>query len=71
MKDLTIGEHRKLMEKVSELKQSHRDLDTAILRLQSDLHPDQLQVRRLKKHKLRLKDNIAKLESNLIPDELA
>lgn len=46
----------------------HRDLDHAIARLVSDARADELQLRRLKKRKLRLKDTIAKLESKLIPD---
>ena len=54
-----------------ELKQEHRDLDAAIARLQADIEADELAVKRLKKRKLLLKDNIAKLESALIPDEPA
>lgn len=46
----------------------HRDLDDVIERLNSDLHVDQLRLRRLKKRKLLLKDLIEKLESELIPD---
>ncbi len=53
---------------VAELKEEHRDLDTAILRLAEDPGVDQLQLRRLKKRKLKLKDWIANLESRLIPD---
>jgi len=53
---------------VAELKEEHRDLDAAILRLAEDPGVDQLQLRRLKKRKLKLKDWIANLESRLIPD---
>jgi hypothetical protein len=53
---------------VAELKEEHRDLDAAILRLAEDPGVDQLQLRRLKKRKLKLKDWIAYLESRLIPD---
>ena len=53
---------------VSELKEEHRDLDAAILRLAQDPGVDQLRLRRLKKRKLKLKDWIANLESRLIPD---
>lgn len=51
-----------------ELRQEHRDLDSAIATLAIDAHADELQVRRLKKRKLLLKDCIARLESRLIPD---
>ena len=51
-----------------EMRIEHRDLDNAIARLAGDPRADELQLRRLKKRKLRLKDTIAKLESKLIPD---
>jgi hypothetical protein len=50
------------------LRIEHRDLDDVIHRLQLDLYVDQVQLRRLKKRKLLLKDQIARLESQLIPD---
>jgi len=50
------------------LRVEHRDLDVAITELDSKPNADQLRVRRLKKQKLRLKDQIARLESELIPD---
>jgi hypothetical protein len=50
------------------LRIEHRDLDDVIHRLQLDLYIDQVQLRRLKKRKLLLKDQIARLESQLIPD---
>ena len=53
---------------LAELRVEHRDLDEAIARLSQDPSVDQLQVRRLKKRKLKLKDWIAQLESQLIPD---
>jgi hypothetical protein len=46
----------------------HHDLDDVILRLSTDLAQDQLQLRRLKKRKLFLKDQIEKLRTRLIPD---
>jgi len=49
----------------------HSDLDDVILRLSSDITQDQLQLRRLKKRKLFLKDQIAKLRTRLIPDIIA
>lgn len=54
-----------------ELRLEHRDLDAAIQRLGADSASDELQLKRLKKRKLRLKDMIAYLESQLIPDQPA
>jgi hypothetical protein len=51
-----------------ELRAEHRHLDELIQRLQSEASADEIQLRRLKKHKLRLKDLIALTESALIPD---
>ena len=51
-----------------ELRIEHRDLDNAITRLAADGGCDELQLKRMKKRKLLLKDTIAKLESKLIPD---
>ncbi len=60
-----------LLRKLHELRSEHRDLDTVIDRL-SDRGPvDQLQMQRLKKRKLLLKDEISWLESRLIPDNIA
>ena len=53
---------------IDELREEHRDLDEAIARLATDPAVDQLRVRRMKKRKLKLKDWIAHLESQLIPD---
>ncbi|MCJ7814675.1 MAG: DUF465 domain-containing protein [Xanthomonadales bacterium] len=53
---------------VADLKEEHRDLDAAILRLAEDPGVDQLSLRRMKKRKLKLKDWIGCLESQLIPD---
>ena len=50
------------------LRLEHRDLDAAIDRLAADPAMDELQLRRLKKRKLLIKDAIARLESKLIPD---
>jgi hypothetical protein len=59
-----------LLRKLHELRSEHRDLDTVIARL-SDQPMDQLQLQRLKKRKLMLKDEVAWLESRLIPDNIA
>jgi len=53
---------------IAELKVEHRDLDEAIARLAEDPGVDQLRLRRMKKRKLKLKDWMAYLESQLIPD---
>jgi len=56
------------VERLRQLRIEHRDLDEVISRLSMDLHIDELQLKRLKKRKLVLKDQILKLESELIPD---
>ena len=56
------------VEKLRQLRIEHRDLDEVISRLSMDIHIDELQLKRLKKRKLVLKDLIMKLESQLIPD---
>jgi len=53
------------------LRQEHRDLDMAIEALRLSPATDQLQLARLKKRKLRLKDEIAQLEDQMIPDIIA
>ena len=54
-----------------QLRQEHRDLDMAIKAVQNQARPDPLQVQRLKKKKLILKDQIAALEDSLTPDIIA
>ena len=56
------------LERLRELRIEHRDLDDVINRLQMELCVNEVQLRRLKKRKLMLKDQIARLESELIPD---
>ncbi len=56
------------MTRLKELRIAHRDLDDVILRLSENPLVDQLQLKRLKKRKLMLKDLITRLESELIPD---
>ncbi|MGB5164935.1 MAG: DUF465 domain-containing protein [Woeseiaceae bacterium] len=58
----------KKLDRLRELRVSHRDLDYLIDKLQHDPMVDQLRIRRLKKRKLLLKDMINMLESELIPD---
>ena len=57
-----------LTQRLEALRVEHRDLDSAIERLQEGPYIDDLQLRRMKKRKLQLKDFIAQLESRLIPD---
>lgn len=57
-----------LAARLEALRVEHRDLDDAIAQLQEALYVDQLQLRRMKKRKLQLKDFIARMESALIPD---
>jgi hypothetical protein len=57
--------------KLAALKSEHRDLDDVIARVQESQPFDQLQLQRLKKRKLLLKDQIAQLESKLLPDIIA
>ena len=65
------AELARLALRLAELRQEHRTLDEEILRLQAQPAVDELALRRMKKHKLQLKDCIARLESALIPDEPA
>jgi hypothetical protein len=58
----------KITAQLIELRLEHRDLDAAIARLTADMAADELAVKRLKKRKLRIKDMVAHLESQLIPD---
>lgn len=68
MMDLTDEEAELIRGKVEALKVEHRDLDDIIERLSRDPNLDELQIRRLKRRKLLLKDQIALLESQLVPD---
>ena len=71
MSEVTDNVDTETFERIQRLRQlriEHRDLDDVIHRLQLDLYVDQVQMRRLKKRKLLLKDQIARLESQLIPD---
>lgn len=65
------AELSRLARRVVEMRQEHRDLDVAIERLAADIQADELALKRLKKRKLQLKDQIAWIENALIPDEPA
>jgi hypothetical protein len=58
----------KNIERLRQLRIEHRDLDDIISRLTMDFKVDEVQMKRLKRRKLLLKDQIARLESQLIPD---
>jgi hypothetical protein len=60
-----------LRAKLAALKTEHRDLDEVIARLAEHVPLDQLELQRLKKRKLLLKDQITKIESELLPDIIA
>lgn len=64
-------EETEIQRRLELLRVEHRDLDAAIEALASASAPDQLQIARLKKRKLRLRDEIASLEDRLIPDIIA
>lgn len=65
-----LADRDSLLRRLHELRSEHRDLDTVIARLEAQLS-DQLQVQRLKKRKLALKDEITWVESRLVPDIIA
>jgi hypothetical protein len=67
----TMEELETIRQRLEALKQEHRDLDDVIARITEGGPFDQLQVQRLKKRKLVLKDQIMKLESELHPDIIA
>ncbi len=60
-----------LRAKLAELSQEHRDLDAAIAAMAEQGVTDQIQLTRLKKRKLQLKDLIARIEDALLPDIIA
>ena len=67
----TMGEQDTLRRRLAELETEHRDLDDVIARIAETPVYDQLQVQRLKKRKLRLKDEIARIRASLVPDIIA
>jgi hypothetical protein len=60
-----------IMRRLEGLRTEHRDLDTAIMALSESGTGDQMQLARLKKRKLRLRDEIVLLEDSLVPDIIA
>ncbi|GAG76840.1 unnamed protein product [marine sediment metagenome] len=68
---MEINEHGKVKEELERLRLEHLDLDSAINALDEIGRADQLQLKRLKKKKLALKDKITKIEDELFPDIIA
>ena len=68
---MTKDEERELREQLARLQQEHRDLDAAIAALASSPASDLIQVQRLKKRKLVLRDKIRVVEDQLTPDIIA
>ena len=68
---LTEEEKTQVRERLHELEIEHQDLDDIINKLAADPTQDQLQLRRLKKRKLVLKDQIQRMRARLIPDIIA
>jgi hypothetical protein len=68
---MTDEEERELRAQLARLQQAHRDLDAAIAALQSSPGSDIIQVQRLKRRKLLLRDRITFIEDQLTPDIIA
>ncbi len=66
-----MDDQNEIRRKLEALRSEHRDLDAVIARVGESAPFDQIQLQRLKKRKLILKDRIARLESNLLPDIIA
>ena len=71
MSDGEIREQQKLLTRLNELESEHRDLDEVIAHLAIATPFDQLQLQRLKKRKLGLKDEITLIRSRILPDIIA
>lgn len=68
---MATEDERELAAELARLQQEHRDLDVAIDALQQSPAPDLLQLQRLKKRKLMLRDRIAFIEDQITPDIIA
>lgn len=66
-----MEDKQSLTTRLQELRQEHRDLDAAIDALQAAVRIDQLQIQRLKKKKLGLRDEIARIQDQIYPDIIA
>ena len=63
-----MSDEEQIETKLIQLETEHRDLDDAIKSMEGGVYVDQIQLKRLKKKKLQLKDTIEKIKSSLIPD---
>ena len=68
---MTKDEERELREQLARLQQEHRDLDAAIAALETSPGSDVIQIQRLKKRKLALRDKIRAIDDQLTPDIIA
>jgi hypothetical protein len=68
---MTEAEEQILRRMLAELVEEHRDLDSAIMAMADRGSRDQLQLTRLKKRKLQLRDQIARIEDQLLPNIIA
>ena len=68
---MSKDEQETLRAELAQLRQEHRDLDLAIAALDETGRPNDLELRRLKKKKLALKDRISQIEIDLLPDIIA
>tara|TARA_E500000178_G_scaffold77618_1_gene75676 strand:- start:234 stop:434 length:201 start_codon:yes stop_codon:yes gene_type:complete len=66
-----MNDNYKLLEKLKEYEQEHSDLDQILIQLQEKHTVDFLQIQRLKKRKLILKDKISYIQNELEPDSIA
>jgi len=71
MAQLSSNQRAELERKLNGLRTQHRDLDDAIDALGNMTVQDSLQIQRLKRQKLQLKDQIVRLENSLVPDIIA
>ena len=63
--------HNKIKEKINELRKLHSELDMEISKIVKVIPVDQVMLQRIKKKKLKLKDEISKLSSHILPDIIA
>ena len=66
-----MNNNHKLLEKLKEYEQEHSDLDQILIQLQEKHTVDFLQIKRLKKRKIVLKDKISHIQNELEPDSIA
>ena len=69
--DDNVETQEQILQQIAIMESEHSDLDAVIERLGEDLPFDQLKLQRLKKRKLVLKDEMAKLRSRILPDIIA